>query len=263
MIRILRMHRLAPVAGLASVLAGAAFAQSPAFEAASIKLSGARSVRGSQGGPGTSDPGQYSFGQVTLPDLIGIAYNIDDYTRISSATPLDENRFDLVAKIPPDTTKEQFSAMMRTFLAERFHLQAHVVSKEFAVFELTVGKGGPKLKPSEAAESGRPRVSTNFSNEGDFVVAHLRAQRAPMELLAKMLRQPGEPPIFDRTGLSGVYDFTLDYTKERGVSGPGAVPPAPDLAAALREQLGLQMSRSKAPLDVVVVDSLDKLPTEN
>jgi uncharacterized protein (TIGR03435 family) len=249
---------------MASALAAAAFAQStPAFEVASIKLSGPRSVRGSEGGPGTSDPGQYSFGQATLPDLIGIAYNVDQNLQISSATPLDEQRFDLVAKIPQGATKEQFRVMLRVLLVERFHLRAHVVSKEFAVFELTVAKGGPKLKLSDAAESGRPGMSTNFSTDGDFVVAHVRAQRAPMELLARMLKRPGEPPIFDRTGLTGVYDFTLDYTSERGVSSPGGVPPAPDLAAALREQLGLRMSRSKAPLDVVVVDSVDKLPTEN
>jgi uncharacterized protein (TIGR03435 family) len=206
---------------------------------------------------------QYSFGKATLLDFIAVAYSVDDSTRISSATPLDEQRFDLVAKIPQGATKEQFRAMMRALLVERFHLRAHIVSKEFPVFELTVAKGGPKLKPSDAAESGRPRMSANFSTGGDFEVVHVRAQRAPMALLARMLPRPGEPPIFDRTGLTGVYDFTLDYTSERGVSGPGAVPPAPDLPVALREQLGLQMSRTKAPLDVVVVDSVEKLPTEN
>jgi uncharacterized protein (TIGR03435 family) len=245
------------------VFVAAALAQAPAFEAASIKLSGPRSVRGWEGGPGTRDPGRYSFGQATLPDLIGIAYDVDQNTRISSAVPLDQHRFDLVAKIPEGATKEQFRAMMWALLVERFHLQAHVVSKELPVFDLVVAKGGPKLKESDAADSGQPGISSNFSAQGGFEVVHVRAQRASMELLAKMLPNPGEPPLFDRTGLTGIYDFTLDYTIEQGVSGSAGTPPAPDLAVALRQQLGLQMVGKKAAMDVVVVDSVDKLPTEN
>jgi uncharacterized protein (TIGR03435 family) len=76
-------------------------------------LSGPQSVRGWEGGPGTSDPVQYSFGKATLLDFIAVAYSVDDSTRISSATPLDEQRFDLVAKIPQGATKEQFRAMRR------------------------------------------------------------------------------------------------------------------------------------------------------
>jgi len=246
-----------------AVFIAAAFAQVPAFEAASIKLSGPRSVRGSAGGVGTSDPGQFSFGQATLADLIGIAYDVDQNTRIASAVPLDQHRFDLLAKIPPGTTKEQFRAMMRALLAERFHLTTHVVSKELPVFELTVAKGGPKLKASDAADSGRPSISSNFSSQNGFTVVHLRAQRASMGKLAEILPRAGEPLFVDRTSLTGVYDFTLDYAIEHGASGPGSEPPAPDLAVALREQLGLQLIARKAAMDVVVVDSVDKLPIEN
>jgi uncharacterized protein (TIGR03435 family) len=263
MVWVLRIHRLARLTGLAAIIAIVALAQSPTFEAASIKLSGPQSVRGWKGGPGTSDPGQYSFGQATVLDLIGEAYHIDDFTRISSATALDEQRFDLVAKLPTGATKEQFRGMLRILLAERFHLKVHVVSREFAVFELRVAKGGPKLKPSDAANAGPPRITANYSGDGGFDVVHMRGQRASVDLLAKMLSRPGEPPFFDRTGLTDRYDFTLDYSNEYGVGAPASVPPVPDLPVALREQLGLQTVRAKAPLDVVVVDSVDKLPTAN
>jgi uncharacterized protein (TIGR03435 family) len=140
MVRLLRIYRLARLLRLVPAIAIAAIAQTPAtFEAASIKPSGPKSVRGSDGGPGSHDPGQYSFGRATLLDLIAQGYGVDRF-RISSTTPLDDQRFDLVAKIPADATKEQFRAMMRALLVERFHLKVHMVSKEFAAFDLTVAK---------------------------------------------------------------------------------------------------------------------------
>jgi len=266
MVRVFRIYRLARLVRLVPAIAIAALAQSPTtFEAASIKRSGPQSERGSQGGPGSRDPGQYSFGQATLFDLIAQAYGVG-YFQISSAIPLDEQRFDLVAKIPQGATKEQFRAMMQALLAERFRLLAHTVSKEFPDFDLTVAKGGPKFKESDSAASGPPRVSSKQSISGGFLVIHLHGERATMADLVHGLLHPGDPaPFGDKTGLAGKYDFDLDYTTELS-SVPSAnaeTPPAPDLAVALRQQLGLQLVRTKVLLDVVVVDSVDKLPTEN
>jgi uncharacterized protein (TIGR03435 family) len=255
-----QLRRLACDGGLLSVLAITALAQSLAFEAASIKLSGPRSVRGSAGGPGSSDPGQYTFERATLFDLIAQAYDVNDF-QISSTFPLDQQRFDLVVKIPVGATKEQFRAMMQTLLAERFHLKVHMVSKEFPALDLTVANGGPKL---EEAAAGQPGISSRFSMEGGFEIAHVAARKASLARLAMMLSRPNDPPVLDRTGLTGTYDFTLDYSTERGATaGPSVPPSAPDLAVALRQQLGLQLVRKKEPFDVVVVDAVDKMPTAN
>jgi uncharacterized protein (TIGR03435 family) len=261
MVRILRIHRLARYGGL-SALAIAALAQAPpAFEAASIKLSDSQSVRGSDGGPGSTDPGQYRFGRATLLDLIFVAYHVGRF-QISSTLPLEDRRFDLVAKIPPGATREEFRAMMQTLLTERFQLKVHMVSKEFPAFDLTVAKGGPKLKEAEPAADARPRLSLQQSIEGGFLVVHVTGRQATIADLAGMLQRPDDPPIADKTGLTGKYDFAFDYTVERA-AGPSEVPRAPDLPVALRQQLGLQLVPKKAAFDVVVVDSVAKLPTEN
>lgn len=129
----------------------------PVFEVASIKPSGPHSIRGSEGGPGSSDPGLYRFGLATLVDLIAIAYDVR-FFQISSPAPLDRQNFDLVAKIPDGATKQQFHAMLQNLLAERFHLSLHIQSKEFPAYELVVAKTGARL--------GIGCRSTLFSSEG-------------------------------------------------------------------------------------------------
>ena len=247
-----------------AVWAAAACAQ-PSFEVASIKRSGPQSVRGWDGGPGTRDPGQYKFGRATVLDFIYTAYNVQTF-QISSGIPLDAERFDLIAKVPTDTTKEQFREMMKAFLAERFHLKVHIISKEFPAYDLIVANGGPKLTPAADPPSGRPGMSANYTSSGAFTVVQVRGRQATMDQFAGILQRPGEPPVRNRTALAGKYDISLDYTIETANSaagGPVDVPPAPDLAAALRQQLGLQLVSVKAPYDVVVVDSVDRVPTEN
>ena len=95
--------------------------QAAEFEVASVKPSGPKSDRDSSGGPGTADPGRYSFHSATLLDLIATAYHVD-YFQISGKT-LEEQRYDLDAKLPPHTTREEFRAMLRNLLDERFRPQ--------------------------------------------------------------------------------------------------------------------------------------------
>jgi uncharacterized protein (TIGR03435 family) len=229
------------------------------FDVASIKPSGPRSVRGSDGGPGSKDPGRYVFNSSTLQDLIAVAYHVE-YFQILSKTPLDRERFDLLAKLPEGTTKEQFRDMMKDLLAERFHLKLHVESKEFPAYEMIVAKSGPKMKESvdpsvghevstqtasraavqERVVSGeagggfpelppdRPGLSTTFSNSGGFTLVRTRARQQTMAGFAARLQAPDGRHIVDRTGLTGKYDFTLEYTTDRGGAPPaGEAPVAP------------------------------------
>jgi len=254
----------------------------PAFEVASIKPSGPKSVRGSSGGPGTSDPGRYTFGSATLIDLVEVGYHVD-YFQISSKVPLDEQTFDLVAKLPEGATGQQFRLMMQNLLAERFHLKMHMQSKEFPTYELIVAKSGPKLKESAAGNvaapaprassdgfpdlpPNRPGMVAQHSVSGGFVLVRLKAQQEPISALARMLRLPDGQPMVDKTGLTGKYDFTLEFSSEvpsAASGGDAQLPVTPNLFTALQQQLGLQLVDKKIPFDVVVVDSVDKLPTEN
>jgi uncharacterized protein (TIGR03435 family) len=273
----------------AALTISSAFAQSPgaasapvAFEVASIKPSGPQSKRGSDGGPGSKDPTRYSFGLATLLDLISIAYNVNSF-QISSAAPLERQRFDLVARVPEGATKQQFRAMLQSLLAERFELKAHLESREFNAYEMIVAKTGLKLKeavpgetasPPEAPPStgdiGWPQLPPNVSRivaqnslSGGYNLVRLKAQMEPLSVLANFPLTLDNVPVVDKTGLTGKYSFTLEYTTEIPGGNPDAPPAAPSVFTALQQQLGLQLVPKKRPFGVVVVESFHKLPTEN
>ena len=255
------MRRLIYVLLATSTLAG------QEFEVASIKQSGPHSPLGWEGGPGTRDPGQYTYGQVTAFSLIGIAYGVKYNFQISSKIRLDKEHFDLAARLPAGTTKEQFQAMMRNFLVQRFHLQAHVESREFSGYELVVAKGGLKLKQAADSPPGTvPGLSSTRRMIPGGEVVHVEVRQQPMSKFAEALtaaRAPIQAPIVDRTGLTGKYDFAFDYTSEFG-TGPVDTPTGvPELFHAIEQQLGLTLVPKKVPFVVVVVEAIDKMPVEN
>ena len=263
-----------------AVLAQPQSAEPPKFEVASVKSSGPQSVRGSQGGPGTKDPTHYSFRSATFQDLIAIAWNVQ-YFQISSKSAIDKDRFDVNVNIPEGAARDQFRQMMQSLLAERFQLKSHIESKNFPAYELLVAKSGPKLKESGSQSESRkpaatedrfptlppgPGFTANYSSSGIYPLVRMRAQQQPISALTRMLRTPGQEPIVDKTGLTGKYDFTLEYTMDPSGGHPtsDADPPvAPAIFTALQEQLGLQLVAKKLPFDVVVVESFDRTPTGN
>jgi uncharacterized protein (TIGR03435 family) len=129
------------------------------FEVASIKpyvpqAGPAMSGGGKRGGPGTSDPGQVSWDGVSLKSLITTAYAVKVY-QVSGPEWLDTQRFSIVAKVPAGTTQEQVRVMWQNLLAQRFRLAMHRETREIAVYEIEVGKNGPKLKESAGDRSRR------------------------------------------------------------------------------------------------------------
>ena len=257
---------------LALAVFAVAAASAQTFEVVSIKLSGPKSVVGWEGGPGSKSPERYTYGQATLQTLIITAYDVQDF-QISSKIPLDRDKFDLTAKMPPSTKKDQFRAMLRNVLADRFHLKTHTESREFPAYELVIAKSGPRLKeagsdtplPPEGfpqLPAGKPGITASNTVSNGYAITRTTARQVPISLLVRLLRRPGEPPVIDRTGLQGTYDFTLEYAQETPNVDTAAAP-APILASAIQQQLGLQLVRKKLPFDVVVVDSVDRVPTEN
>jgi uncharacterized protein (TIGR03435 family) len=248
------MYRSIPIFAFAL---GAAFAQSPqpAFEAASVKPSTPQSVRmfdGMLAGGTVRNPGMISYSRATLDDLLVRAFDLADREQISGPAWLGTEPYDIYAKTPPGTTTDQLRAMMRGLLEERFKVTVHHATKDFPVYELVTAKNGAKLKdavegaPPETKEgfpslpAGRPGMSVNFTGGR----ARLAAHREPLSALAGILRHSAGRQILDKTGLTGKYDFTLEFST-RGLTIEDD--PLPSLSDALQQQLGLKLEDKKAP----------------
>jgi uncharacterized protein (TIGR03435 family) len=211
--------------------------------------------------------------------------------RIVGPAWLQTERYDIIAAVPPETTREQFNEMLRNLLAARFHMTLHHELKAVQGYELTVGKDGSKLKeaavrdpsasPASAAAGASPVDSNGFpkaERPGLFVAlsadrdgadtainsaSHLTAIAQPLTVLLRVLGAELDGPVADRTGLTGVYDFKLEYVS--GGSGSKAVSaePAADIASAVETQLGLKLERKKLLLDNLVIEHADKIPVKN
>lgn len=324
------MSCLTTIAGLLLFVAGSALAQTEApateFEVASIKPfvppppQGGRGVAfgGRRGGPGTNDPSQITWNGTTLKNVIMTAYGVKNY-QVSGPPWLDTERYTIAAKVPPGTTKEQVLVMWQNLLAERFRLKLHRETKEIPIYEITVAKNGPKLKESEPdppppkdppakplADAPSPfsgRLTTGpdgcpvlpggrggtmmMMMPGRFRVC---AKKTSIENLTNMLTNQLSRPVFDKTGLKGMYDFKLEFEPESQMgmmAGPvtgGAIasasqsgpPPegsagvsspnqetAPPISAAFQNQLGLKLEAKKAPADMLIIDTVEKTPTDN
>lgn len=269
--------RIIAISVLMTLACGIASSQS--FEVASIKPSPPpdreRGMRvGVSGGPGTADPGRYTTQNLDLANLITIAWGILPY-RLSAPDWLHEARFDLAATLPAGATREQFQLMLQNLLKDRFKLTVHNDKKEMQAYELTVAKNGPKLQTSPVdptpdppmtrsppslgpdgfpvLPAGRARASTTMNGK-----ARTRFADASMEDLVENLSVQLGQPVTDSTGLKGKYDFTLSWVR----GGPDA-DSGPTLFGAVQDQLGLKLTSTKAPVDILVVDHIEKTPTEN
>ncbi len=266
------------------LLATAVINAQPAFEAASVKPSGPQSVRNSDGGPGTRNPERFLFTGAVLRDLLFSAYGLDNYQQqISGPGWIDTEKYDIVVKIPPGATKEQFQQMLRSLLTERFRLVVHHETKLLPVYELVVGKNGTKLKESAedpnavAPGAGAPPV-VDHDRDGFPVLPAGRPGlissfgpgphsrwRASQQRISALTRSLGFPTaagrfVIDKTGLTGKYDFTLEYDMQ---GGPPDDNPNLTIFDAVQQQLGLRLVDAKAPFDVVVVDRAERVPGQN
>lgn len=237
---------------LLTALATAALGQE--FEAVSVKPSKAATDSSST----QSNQGRFTATNVTLKNLIVRAYDLKDY-QLEGPDWLSSLRFDVVAKYPEALPKDRekynaaLQAMMREMLSERFKLAAHRDQKTFSVYALVVSKPGIKFKQVPDSDS-----HNSSSNNTHFVGTCIS-----VAMFADFLARRMDLPVIDMTDLKGFYNLTLDWVPESKADAPVDLPSGLTLRDAIQEQLGLKLESRQAPLEILIVDHAEKVPTEN
>jgi uncharacterized protein (TIGR03435 family) len=241
-------------AGLIALLAApAVFGQQdtrPAFEVASVKLN--TSASGGSSSQGTK--GRIVFTNQTLKRLIERAYSVKPF-QVTGPDWLEGVHFDIVATYPPDTKPEDRPLLLRTLLEDRFKLAVHRESKDMPGYGLVTAKRGFKLKPVEPGGSG--------TNSKGGKVETLTATKTSMAQLSDFLARTLGDMVVDKTGIDGVYDFELRWAREDQNTNGSEADGAPSLFTALQETLGLRLQPQKVPVEIIVVDRVERSPTEN
>lgn len=210
-----------------------------------------------------------------LRDLILQAFRVKDQ-QLSGPAWMTDERFSIEAKMPSGATKDQEPEMLQNLLVERFRLKMHRESREMSVYALVAAKGGPKLKEasvdnlltrgaghegnSTGPAAGGPRGIT-IAGTADGGPIRIAMSSLDMKGLADYLARRTDRPVIDMTRLTGKYAVELRFAPEDGISGDAAL--APSLLTALREQLGLTLDARRVPVEILVVDHLEKTPTGN
>ena len=235
----------------------------PSFEVATIKPSDPNR----RGRLFRVQPAHFSTINTTLNDLIGFSYGLHARQVTGAPDWVGTEKYDLDGK--PDgegqPNEAQWKTMIQKLLADRFQLKFHHEKKELSVYALVVAKGGPKIMKSDGNSNGPP--SLLFRGLGN-----LPARNATMaDFASVMQRAVLDRPVVDQTRLEGRYNFALNWTPdETQFASLGGVPPGigdkpdapPDLFTAIQQQVGLKLEATKALVDVMVIDKVEK-PSAN
>ena len=263
-----------------------------AFDVASVKPNISGDMRVSvQAMPG----GRFTATNAPLRTLVREAYAVQGFQLSGGPGWLDSDRFDIVAKSERHPTPLQMRVMLRALLAERFRLSVHTDTREQLLYALvlarTDGKLGPHIRPTgadcaQAPEwlgTGPPPVRPpplpgsprSFGGTGEDAPCRsagpgpggaMRFRGITLEAFANFLAMPVRRPVIDRTGLSGDFDIELEMSAELGPPPPPPGMPdqvdrtfAPSIFTSLQEQLGLRLESQRGPVDVLVIDRVERL----
>lgn len=237
--------------------------QTPTFDVASIHPSGPEA---NQEGKNKTrphhihiTPGNVVIRNASMREILGWAYNATFY-QIAGPDWINTAQFDIVAKAPNTASEDEMRPMMQSLLTGRFGLAIHRIEKEMNCMALLQGKDGAKLTPS------KDEGESLFQGGNNKPIIHFG--RMSMQEFATLLSEPMQKPVVDMTGLKGRFDFTLDASNY--------VPPEPApgqprehedesymVVRALQDQIGLRLEPRKLNINQIVVDHLEKVPTEN
>lgn len=202
----------------------------------------------------------------TLKLLIAAAYDLNPKTISGGRSWVDSDHYDILALTPGEVrpSHEEQMSMLRNLLTDRFKLTFHREQKEFSIFELEVAKNGPKLKKSTAPpDDPAALISTVYPQR-----ILLPARNATMgEFTSLLQRALLDRPVVDKTGLTGRYDFDLEWAPDNSqfggeVGSASADAPSAPFFTAIQQQLGLKLIATRGPVDALVVDQAER-PTDN
>ena len=258
----------------AVVLTLPVLAQEPRFEVASIK----RNNSGGLSMTNASSPGRFVMLNAPTRSLIAVAYPLPSGEVIGGPDWLTSERYDVNATAGHLATRDELTAMLRSLLADRFRLVAHTDKRVRPTYALMLarpdGRLGPDMhrtdvdceairlanegavrgtnRPPPPASNGAPVCGMRQDAGGPF-----RAGGVPMQLLATMLARSAGRPVVNKTGLTGNYEITLNFSA--APTGPDASrDDRPTIFTAVREQLGLRLDAEENPLDVLVIDAIER-----
>jgi uncharacterized protein (TIGR03435 family) len=237
---------------------------------------------------GPARGGRYEVKNATMVDLIRVAYSIDADKVLGGPNWLEMDRFDVIAKVPPDATPETQKVMLQSLLEDRFKLKIHKETKPLPTYALTVGKK-PQLKEAEGTEEtgcrpqtasgppseGGPRIVMGVANGSATTIAlgagmtiHYVCRNMTMAAFAAGLRgmmgaNVGPNHVLDETGLKGNWNFDVKWSMQFMGEMAANATERITTSEAIEKQLGLKLEERQIPMPVMVVDSVNEKPTEN
>lgn len=212
--------------------------------------------------------GRYMLRQATLADLITTAYGQQDSTFVHGGPSwLEWDRWDVIAKVPPETTTATAKEMLQSLLKERFGLVVHTGSSPMPAYVLTAPAGASRLKVSDGTGDAGCRGQPPPANQapGTIPQAWITCNNETMEKFAGEVHMMAgaylTSPVFDSTGLKGAYDFDLKWTARQDLQRAGSE--GISIFDAVDKELGLKLKLETAPRPVLIVDSANETPTPN
>ncbi len=205
----------------------------------------------------------------TVHDLINLAYWLHPKQVTGGPAWTESEKFDMAGKpdAPGQPNVDQMKMMIQKLLADRFQLKFHFEKRDLPVYAVRIAKTGAKIIRSQDDPKGIP--GWNFGRTASGTTLTFR--NSPMSQVTAMLQNSLDKPVVDQSGLSERYDFTLTFTLDPAQAARLGGPPtpaadnpdaAPDVFTAFQQQLGLKLESTKAPVDVMVIDKVEK-PSEN
>jgi uncharacterized protein (TIGR03435 family) len=205
--------------------------------------------------PGLARNGKVSLTNATLADCIKFAYSISADAQLTGPDWINSGtlRYDVVAGAPRDTPREQLLVMLQTLLMDRMKLVLHREQEELRYVALVPVKTGPKLQPAKP----------DSAPSGPVFGGRIISPQMSMFTLAKLLSRFERETVLDMTGLTGLYEVHLEWSLDEADRQQTDKPTGPSLSTAIQEQLGLKFEARKGPVEILVVDSAEKVPAEN
>ena len=257
---------------LAAAISALHAADQPKFEEASAKRMDCGMIHNSMG------PGTVTLRGDPLKVVLVEAFKLKPY-QIVGPSWLETDCFEIVAKMPEGATSDQIPAMLQALLVERFKIASHKEERLGPAYALVVDKGGPKFKEAEEPSGNFRRGEPPARLMLYRAAADIRGFKGAMTMamLANSLSRGLDRPVQDLTGLKGSYEIDLAWAPDPTIDRPapnsfaansatplgGADRPTATLFTAIRESLGLKLEARKEPVEMLVIDRIERVPTEN